>query len=161
MQAFRFKPESLARMIGVPEKSLLNPSSSNCRILIKLTLANHDIWNSGTVVPGAILLTGQTSWHMSHPKIQSLIWGRISRGIGPRFSIVWNEMHLVLSSTYGATIAPVGQDLIHSMQVPQLFLSGMSISRFRLETICPKKVHEPTPGDKILVFFPNHPNPRV
>src|SRR5207302_5396105 len=47
----------------------------------------------------ASLLTGQTSWQMSQPKIRFPINGRNSRGMLPRNSIVRNEIQRVLSNS--------------------------------------------------------------
>jgi hypothetical protein len=42
----------------------------------------------------------------------------------PASSIVRYEMHRRASSSYGATIAPVGQAEMHAVQVPQCAVTG-------------------------------------
>ena len=69
---------------------------------------------------------------------------RISIGIDPRCSIVWNEMQRVLSSSYGATIAPVGQRSIQARQRPQLRSRGASGSSSRSS----KQLAEQDPGSE-------------
>src|SRR6266567_276731 len=74
-------------------------------------------------------------------------------------------MQRVLSSTYGAGRAAVGQACRQISQLPQLAFKGVSERFFkpstkgRLVTISARKTHDPHPFVKIVVFLPYQPNP--
>src|SRR5579885_1427331 len=77
----------------------------------------------------------------------------------PRSSIVRKEMQRVLSNTYGATNAPVGQACRQISHLPQVDFNGSSGSSARLVTISDRKTHDPQPCVKIFVFLPYQPSP--
>src|SRR5947199_9423388 len=76
-------------------------------------------------------------------------------------------MQRVLSSTYGAGRADVGQACRQISQLPQVAFKGVSLGfvvpsvKGRLVTISARKTQDPQPFVKIVVFLPYQPNPAL
>src|SRR5881392_457151 len=76
-------------------------------------------------------------------------------------------MQRVLSSTYGAGRADVGQACRQISQLPQFAFKGVSYRfvapsvRGRLVTISARKTQDPQPFVMIVVFLPYQPNPAL
>src|SRR5260370_41099743 len=68
-------------------------------------------------------------------------------------------MQRVLSNTYGAGNACVGQACRQISQLPQFALVGVSAAKGRLVTISARKTQDPQPLVRMVVFFPDQPNP--
>ena len=145
IQTFLIKPILFARLIGLVLNCLSNSSwvISNSGIRLRLLKPCSPGWNKGSLVGWTWWFTGQTSWHMSHPNTQSPINPRSSFGMDPLDSIVRNEMHRLLSNTYGAIIACVGHSTMQIWQIPQFFFKGWSSDNSRSVIIWPKNTQEP------------------
>src|SRR5688572_31910071 len=97
---------------------------------------------------------------MSQPYSQPLRLTAISSGnSSDRSSIVAYEMHLVESTTYGSTIASVGQASMQAVQLPQWSVIGSSYSRSRFSRISPRKTQEPNSFVITFECFPIQPTP--
>src|SRR5262249_42289056 len=107
-------------------------------------------------------LNGHTSWQTSHPKTHSPSPSLNSRGIAPLFSMVRYDRHRRESSLYAPANAPVGQAVMHLVQLPQLTcVAGSSGSSATFTNISARKNHEPRLGCSKLVFLPKNPNPAL
>ena len=88
-------------------------------------------WNSLMVVGLFILFHGHTFRHISQPNIWLVILLDTSLGISSfLLSIVWYEIHFLLSIIPGNIMADVGQLSIQLLQLPHKLLSnGLSYSK--------------------------------
>ena len=69
------------------------------------------------------------------------------------------EIHLFESTTYGSTIAFVGQASMQAVQLPQKSSCGKSLSSFVEVKIVARKIHEPKSFEIKLLCFPLQPIP--
>jgi hypothetical protein len=63
------------------------------------------------------------------------------------------------SSSYGATIARVGQISMQAVQLPQCVLTGSSAGSGRSVKISPRKNHDPSWRSRRFVCLPIQPRP--
>jgi len=105
------------------------------------------------------MLTGQTCWQISQPKMRLPIKGRSSMGMLPRSSMVRNEMQ-----ARGIKLVGIGKRLGWTgvqadLTIAATALRGVSGSKGMLVTISARKIHEPHAFVRILVFLPYQPSP--
>src|SRR6476620_5531869 len=116
----RLSPTNLVRFTAEFLNTVLKVSSviSSQSFLVIESNSGFGL-NNGSLCAFENRFHGQTSWQISHPNAQSLNFPFTSAGMFSLSSIVKYEMHLLPSTTYGATIASVGHASMQAVHDPQ------------------------------------------